>query len=200
MYFFQFPSVMPAFKPRPVASVPMSSVSSSSASSPGASTTSGDTDDSLMEVKPEPMDLDRPILIPDNDLLSVKAEPQDIRLGAGLSGAGASSAPDGQRARSKAVLGGGAAKQAEKNEVEESHLLQEGKIGRLLIYKSGKVKMKVGDIVMDVSSGSECSFLQDVVVVDANNKQAFVMGSVQKRMVCVPNLTQLLSGLEASDV
>ncbi|GJJ77762.1 DNA-directed RNA polymerase III subunit RPC4 [Entomortierella parvispora] len=196
MYFFQFPSVMPAFKPRPVTAVPMSSVSSSSASSPGASTASGDTDDSLMEVKPEPMDVDRPILIPDNDLLSVKAEPQDTRLGA-LSGAG-SSAPDGQRARSKAV--GGAAKQAEKNEVEESHLQQEGKIGRLLIYKSGKVKMKVGDIVMDVSSGSECSFLQDVVVVDSNNKQAFVMGSVQKRMVCVPNLTQLLNGLEASDV
>ncbi|KAG0366553.1 hypothetical protein BGZ54_005188 [Gamsiella multidivaricata] len=122
-----------------------------------------------------------------------------------MDGAGSgSSAPVGQRAKPKAPATAGANatnnKGAEKEETEESHLQQEGKIGRLLVYKSGKVKMQIGDIVMDVSSGSECSFLQDVVVVDSNNKQAFVMGSVQKRMVCVPNLTQLLSGLEAMDV
>ncbi|KAI8597072.1 RNA polymerase III RPC4-domain-containing protein [Dissophora ornata] len=111
-----------------------------------------------------------------------------------------SSVPVGQRAKSKATATSSTAKQVEKEETEESYLMQEGKIGRLLVYKSGKVKMQVGDIVMDVSSGSECSFLQDVVVVDSNSKQSFVMGSVQKRMVCVPNLTQLLSGLEAVDV
>ncbi|KAF9106684.1 hypothetical protein BGX27_009062 [Mortierella sp. AM989] len=213
MFFFQFPSVMPAFKPRVVTQVPMSSVISSSASSPGGSSMYSTPDglektesfeDGLLAVKAEPMDMDRPILITDNDLLQVKAEQLDSKIGipgfgAGADGSGISSAPVGQRAKSKASAMA-TNKPVEKEEATESHLQQEGKIGRLLIYKSGKVKMQIGDIVMDVSAGSECSFLQDVVVVDSNNKQAFVMGSVQKRMVCVPNLTQLLSGLEASDV
>jgi hypothetical protein len=147
------------------------------------------------------MDQDRPIMIPDNDLLPVKSEQQDPKIGLSLDG-GSSSAPVGQRAKPKAPGAAGASVKAEskEEETEDSHLQQEGKIGRLLIYKSGKVKMKVGDILMDVSSGSECSFLQDLVVVDSNNKQAFVMGSVQKRMVCVPNLTELLSGLEGLDI
>ncbi|KAG0212357.1 hypothetical protein BGX28_006501 [Mortierella sp. GBA30] len=206
MFFFQFPSVMPAFRPRPVTSVPMSVLSSSSSSL--YSTPDGadklEDEDGLLAVKPEPMDQDRPILIGDNDLLPVKSEQQDVKLGVPMAGGEASgvSAPVGQRAKPKAPAANGSSKPAGKDEpeAEESHLQQEGKIGRLLIYKSGKVKMKVGDIIMDVSSGSECSFLQDVVVVDSNNKQAFVMGSVQKRMVCVPNLTQLLTGLEAMDV
>ncbi|KAG0219423.1 hypothetical protein BGX33_003012 [Mortierella sp. NVP41] len=208
MYFFQFPSVMPAFRPRPVAAAPMSSVTSTEVSSPNVSSLystpdgTDNSEDGLLAVKPEPMDQDRPILIPDNDLLAVKSEHQDVKLGLTSAGDGTASAPVGQRAKPRAPGTGTAAKVTEnkEEETEESHLQQEGKIGRLLIYKSGKVKMKVGDILMDVSSGSECSFLQDLVVVDSNNKQAFVMGSVQKRMVCVPNLTELLSGLEALDM
>ncbi|KAG0288214.1 hypothetical protein BGZ96_007980 [Linnemannia gamsii] len=210
MFFFQFPSVMPTFRPRPVAAVPMSSINSTAVSSPNVSslysTPDGtdkteDSEDGLLAVKAEPMDQDRPIMVPDNDLVAVKSEQQDAKLGLSLGdGTPGSSAPVGQRAKPKAP-GAAAAKSAEKEEeTEDSHLQQEGKIGRLLIYKSGKVKMKVGDILMDVSSGSECSFLQDLVVVDSNNKQAFVMGSVQKRMVCVPNLTELLSGLEGLDI
>ncbi|KAI1316307.1 hypothetical protein EDD11_010150 [Mortierella claussenii] len=217
MFFFQFPSVMPAFKPRVVTDVPMSSVISSSVSSPAGSSMYstpdnteklGESEDGLLAVKAEPMDMDRPILISDNDTLTnVKAELQDGKTGmlAAAVGEGSASAPVGQRAKSKASVTAtsstsGGANAAEKEETTESHLEQEGKIGRLLIYKSGKVKMQIGEIVMDISTGAECSFLQDVVVVDSSNKQAFVMGSVQKRMVCVPNLTQLLSGLEALDV
>ncbi|KAF8945370.1 hypothetical protein BGZ47_002786 [Haplosporangium gracile] len=210
MFFFQFPSVMPTFRPRPVATAPMSSIGSTAVSSPNVSslysTPDGtdkteDSEDGLLAIKSEPMDQDRPIMIPDNDLVPVKSEQQDVKLGLSLGdGTPGSSAPVGQRAKPKAP-GAAAIKTAEKEEeTEDSHLQQEGKIGRLLIYKSGKVKMKVGDILMDVSSGSECSFLQDLVVVDSNNKQAFVMGSVQKRMVCVPNLTELLSGLEGLDI
>ncbi|KAK3832728.1 MAG: RNA polymerase III RPC4-domain-containing protein [Linnemannia elongata] len=210
MFFFQFPSVMPTFRPRPVATAPISSITSTAASSPNVSslysTPDGtdkteDSEDGLLAIKAEPTDQDRPIMIPDNDLVPVKSEQKDVKLGLSLGdGTPGSSAPVGQRAKPKAS-GAAAAKTTEKEEeTEDSHLQQEGKIGRLLIYKSGKVKMKVGDILMDVSSGSECSFLQDLVVVDSNNKQAFVMGSVQKRMVCVPNLTELLNGLEGLDI
>lgn len=182
---------MPSFKPRPVADTPLSSSINTPDQSTYSNTPEG-SEDGLLNIKAEPMDLDRPILIPDGDV-AVKSEPMDTKLGLGGLGGGAA-APEGQRARAKAPGGPAPVK---KEEVEEDQLQQEGKIGRLLIYKSGKVKMKVGDIIMDVSAGSECSFLQDIVVVDSNNKQAFVMGSVQKRMVCVPNLTQLLEGLEA---
>ncbi|KAG0272193.1 hypothetical protein BGZ95_012066 [Linnemannia exigua] len=210
MFFFQFPSVMPTFRPRPVATAPMS-LASTAASSPNVSslysTPDGtdkteDSEEGLLAIKPEPMDQDRPIMIPDNDLLAVKSEQQDLKVGLSLGEGGSSSAPVGQRAKPKApgAAGAGAKTENKEEETEESHLQQEGKIGRLLIYKSGKVKMKVGDILMDVSSGSECSFLQDLVVVDSNNKQAFVMGSVEKRMVCVPNLTELLNGLEGLDI
>ncbi|KAG0032907.1 hypothetical protein BGZ81_009855 [Podila clonocystis] len=191
LFFFQFPGVMPSFKPRPVADTPLSSSINTPDQSTYSNTPEG-SEDGLLSVKAEPMDLDRPILIPDGDV-AVKSEPMDTKLGLGGLGGGAA-APEGQRARAKAPGGPAPVK---KEEVEEDQLQQEGKIGRLLIYKSGKVKMKVGDIIMDVSAGSECSFLQDIVVVDSNNKQSFVMGSVQKRMVCVPNLTQLLEGLEA---
>ncbi|KAG0371555.1 MAG: RNA polymerase III RPC4-domain-containing protein [Linnemannia gamsii] len=208
MYFFQFPSVMPTFRPRPVTTAPMSLAStavsspnvSSLYSTPDGTDKTEDSEDGLLAIKPEPMDQDRPIMIPDSDLIAVKSEQQDAKVGLSLGEGGSSSAPVGQRAKPKAPGSGAAKTENKEEETEESHLQQEGKIGRLLIYKSGKVKMKVGDILMDVSSGSECSFLQDLVVVDSNNKQAFVMGSVEKRMVCVPNLTELLNGLEGLDI
>ncbi|KAF9580495.1 hypothetical protein BGW38_002844 [Lunasporangiospora selenospora] len=208
MYFFQFPSIMPAFKPRPVATVPLSTVSTPTSSSlygtPDGTDKTEEAEDGLLSVKPEPVDQDRPILVPDNDLASVKAEPQDtkVSLMTGSEGTGTAAAPGGQRARPKtaAAASNNGGTPATKEELEEAHQLQqEGKIGRLLIYKSGKVKMKVGDVIMDVSSGSECTFLQDLVVIDSKQKQAFVMGTVQKRMICAPNLTQLLNGLEVDD-
>ncbi|KAG0246533.1 hypothetical protein BGX31_001404 [Mortierella sp. GBA43] len=204
LYFFQFPSVMPAFKPKPVTQSQLPSIVSSSASSPGLSSMYNGqedsekmeyTEDGLLAVKSEPIDVDRPNLIQDdNDHGSVKAEKSDIKLGLGST----SNVPVGQRAKPK-VAASGDLKAEAKDESEEGYV-QEGKIGRLLIYKSGKVKMQVGDIIMDVSSGSECSFLQEVVVVDTSDRQAFVMGAVEKRMICVPNLTHLLSGVEGMDI
>lgn len=38
----------------------------------------------------------------------------------------------------------------------------EGLLGKLQIRKSGKVELKLGDIVMDVSEGAAFSFLQVV--------------------------------------
>ncbi|KAF9190196.1 hypothetical protein BGZ51_008826 [Haplosporangium sp. Z 767] len=209
MFFFQFPSIMPTFKPRSEPYSIASSPTLSPAEAPMYSTPDGaekteDADEGLLAIKDEPMDQDRPILVPDNsDNVRIKTEQYDTKPGLPTTGGSGVAAPVGQRAKTKVPVGatnnGSSTINKDKEESDDS-LQPEGKIGRLLIYKSGKVKMKVGDIIMDVSSGSECSFLQNVMVVDSNNKQAFVMGAVQKRMVCVPNLTQLLSGLEAMDV
>lgn len=201
---------MPTFKPRPVVQSEMTSLVSSLASSP-TPTSSGQegsekaeyTEDGLLSVKAEPIDVERPNLSPESDPLAaaagrVKTEQADVKLGLGSEGQGSTStaAAAGQRAKPRADHKGN----VDKEESEESHLQQEGRIGRLLVYKSGKVKMQIGDIIMDVSQGSQCSFLQEIVAVDSSDKQAFVMGGVSKRLVCVPNLTHLLCGLEAMDL
>ncbi|KAF9354757.1 hypothetical protein BGX34_010835 [Mortierella sp. NVP85] len=210
LFFFQFPSVMPAFKPRPIVQSQMTSIVSSLASSPTPTSSGMDgsekaeyTEEGLLSVKTEPIDVERPNPAMVSDSLAagrVKAEQSDIKLGLGLESQGSTSAA-GQRAKPRAPTGTADHKgNVDKEESEETYLQQEGRIGRLLVYKSGKIKMQIGDIIMDVSQGSECSFLQEIVAVDSNDKQAFVMGGVSKRLVCVPNLTHLLCGLEAMDV
>ncbi|KAK9721887.1 hypothetical protein K7432_003072 [Basidiobolus ranarum] len=68
----------------------------------------------------------------------------------------------------------------------------EGLMGKLLVYKSGKTQIKIGDIIFDISPGSDCGFLQNIVAVDSDNKQAFVMGNVHKRFISTPNIDSLL--------
>ncbi|OZJ05710.1 hypothetical protein BZG36_01423 [Bifiguratus adelaidae] len=69
----------------------------------------------------------------------------------------------------------------------------DGLIGKLVVFKSGKVKMKFGDVLLDVTSGSECAFLQNIVALDTSNRQAFVMGNVERRFVCMPDVEWLLT-------
>ncbi|ORX89764.1 hypothetical protein K493DRAFT_65626 [Basidiobolus meristosporus CBS 931.73] len=68
----------------------------------------------------------------------------------------------------------------------------EGLMGKLLVYKSGKTQIKIGELIFDISPGSDCGFLQNIVAVDSENKQAFVMGNVHKRFVSTPNIDSLL--------
>lgn len=64
--------------------------------------------------------------------------------------------------------------------------LPQGKLGKLRLHKSGKLTMVVGNVTMEVSQGTECSFLQDVVVVDSDAKTAHLIGQVSKKMVLSP--------------
>ncbi|KAL1920925.1 uncharacterized protein VTP21DRAFT_11560 [Calcarisporiella thermophila] len=81
---------------------------------------------------------------------------------------------------------------SENQERSDKGEANEGLVGKLVVYASGKVKMKFGDIILDVTDGADCSFLQHIVALDANSKQAFVVGSVGKRFVCVPDIDMLL--------
>lgn len=68
-----------------------------------------------------------------------------------------------------------------------------GKIGKFQIYKSGKVKLKIGDTLFDVSSGMSCNFLQEVVMLSPELKKFFQLGEITKRMVCYPDISNTLS-------
>lgn len=70
--------------------------------------------------------------------------------------------------------------------------INSGKIGKIIVYKSGKVKMKIGDRLFDVSTGLPCNFLQEVVAIDPDRQKLYQLGELQRRMVCYPDVADLL--------
>ncbi|XP_061912400.1 DNA-directed RNA polymerase III subunit RPC4 [Entelurus aequoreus] len=71
----------------------------------------------------------------------------------------------------------------------------EGFLGKLQIRKSGKVELKLGDIIIDVTDGAAFSFLQQLVSVslsDGKNGDMMVLGNVQHKLVLSPNFQTLV--------
>ncbi|KAM4677584.1 DNA-directed RNA polymerase III subunit RPC4 [Discoglossus pictus] len=73
----------------------------------------------------------------------------------------------------------------------------EGQIGKLVMRKSGKVQLVLGKVTLDVSMGTSCSFLQELVSVSVGEARAgemMVLGHVQHKLVCSPDFESLLEG------
>jgi DNA-directed RNA polymerase III subunit RPC4 len=70
--------------------------------------------------------------------------------------------------------------------------LPEGYLGKILIYKSGKVKLRVGDVLFDMSMGTATACYQQVVCIDEENKQALALGNVSVRTLVTPDLDSLI--------
>ncbi|XP_029312647.1 DNA-directed RNA polymerase III subunit RPC4 [Cottoperca gobio] len=73
--------------------------------------------------------------------------------------------------------------------------LPEGLLGKLQIRKSGKMELKLGHIVMDVSEGAAFSFLQQLVSVrlsDGRTGDMMVLGNVHHKLVLSPDFQALL--------
>ncbi|XP_034716024.1 DNA-directed RNA polymerase III subunit RPC4 [Etheostoma cragini] len=73
--------------------------------------------------------------------------------------------------------------------------LPEGFLGKLQIRKSGKVELKLGHVVMDVSEGAAFSFLQQLVSVrlsDGRTGDMMVLGNVHHKLVLSPDFQALL--------
>ncbi|XP_066495581.1 DNA-directed RNA polymerase III subunit RPC4 [Tiliqua scincoides] len=73
--------------------------------------------------------------------------------------------------------------------------LSEGQVGKLLIRKSGKVQLVLGRVTLDVTMGTPCSFLQELVSVgvgDNRNGEMIVLGHVKHKLVCAPDFESLL--------
>lgn len=65
-------------------------------------------------------------------------------------------------------------------------------LGKLLVFESGKVKLQMGGVLMDVSLGSHCQCLQHVVAMNVDAKSAMLMGDIAHRAVVTPDMDQLL--------
>lgn len=94
---------------------------------------------------------------------------------------------------------------AKKSTLEEamSHLdledMPDGQIGKLIVYKSGKMKMQFGNILLDVNQGMQSSFLENIMVVDHESeetKKAIELGHIVQKFVCAPNMDALLKDEE----
>lgn len=71
-------------------------------------------------------------------------------------------------------------------------LIVAAQLGKLLVFRSGKVKMQIGDVLLDVSQGVPCSFRQDVAAINADDGHMVLLGDVAQRVVCLPDIDQLL--------
>ncbi|KAI8060843.1 RNA polymerase III RPC4-domain-containing protein [Gongronella butleri] len=74
-----------------------------------------------------------------------------------------------------------------------------GRVGKLVVFKSGKIKLKLGNILFDLDTGMASSFLENVMVVDTESgqgKKAIELGHLVQKFTCVPNMNALLQDQE----
>ncbi|KAL8102663.1 uncharacterized protein LOC141676643 [Apium graveolens] len=91
---------------------------------------------------------------------------------------------------SKPVKGSGAS-----GKVCHLNELPAGFMGKMLVYRSGAVKLKLGDILYNVSSGLNNVFAQDAVAINTEEKHCCVVGEINKRAIVSPDLESLLDSI-----
>ncbi|XP_039131745.1 uncharacterized protein LOC120268383 [Dioscorea cayenensis subsp. rotundata] len=74
--------------------------------------------------------------------------------------------------------------------------LPAGFMGKLLVYRSGAVKLKLGESLFDVSPGSDCGFAQEVTAIRTDMKQCCVLGELSKRAIVTPDVDSLFDSME----
>ncbi|KAM9475415.1 DNA-directed RNA polymerase III subunit RPC4 [Clarias gariepinus] len=84
--------------------------------------------------------------------------------------------------------------EAEEENVCNLRDLQEGLVGRLLVRKSGRVQLVLGNVTLDVALGTSCSFLQELVSVSTEGRRGdmTVLGHIKHKLVCSPDFEALL--------
>lgn len=70
--------------------------------------------------------------------------------------------------------------------------LPPGFLGKMQVYKSGAIKMKLGEVVYDVSPGSDCVFAQNVVAINIKERHCCDLGELDKLLVMTPNIDSIL--------
>ncbi|XP_047176189.1 uncharacterized protein LOC124843477 isoform X2 [Vigna umbellata] len=69
--------------------------------------------------------------------------------------------------------------------------LPSGYMGKMQVYKSGAIKLKLGEALFDLSPGTKCGFAQDIVAVNFAQKQICNLGEISNKVVVVPDLDSI---------
>lgn len=83
-------------------------------------------------------------------------------------------------------------KKSKKSSKKKEHVLQEeltGHVGSIRIHKSGRLSIKIGNSIMDISKASESSFLQDVIALNEDPEAPGVelFGRVEGKVMVTPS-------------
>lgn len=77
--------------------------------------------------------------------------------------------------------------------------LEEGKIGRLVRYRSGKMKLLLGDSQFDVGLGIDPNLLQEVVSTQINKSErsgkVINLGQINAKLCAVPDWEFMLNNI-----
>ncbi|KAI7725159.1 hypothetical protein M8C21_013905, partial [Ambrosia artemisiifolia] len=73
--------------------------------------------------------------------------------------------------------------------------LPNGRIGKMLVYKSGAIKLKLGDTIFNVSSGTPSGSDRSAAIMNTKSKDCCVLGKVNKRAIVTPDLNSLLENI-----
>ncbi|XP_034397392.1 DNA-directed RNA polymerase III subunit RPC4 [Cyclopterus lumpus] len=88
--------------------------------------------------------------------------------------------------------------ESQEEEAEDNHCnlkdLREGLVGKMLVRKSGRVQLILGQVTLDVSLGASCAFLQELVSINSEGRTGnlTVLGNIKHKMVCSPDFESLL--------
>lgn len=77
-------------------------------------------------------------------------------------------------------------KSEEKEDLTTS--LPKGIIGKLQYHKSGRVTMKIGSSVFELSGGTPSTFAQEVMAVRPSSKECYHLGSVSQTVIVTPKM------------
>ncbi|RMZ54154.1 hypothetical protein APUTEX25_005310, partial [Auxenochlorella protothecoides] len=66
-------------------------------------------------------------------------------------------------------------------------------VGKLQVMASGAVRLRVGEVALELSAGTPCLHAQEVCLLFPAARQAVSLGSLSQRIVAVPDLGALLS-------
>ena len=71
--------------------------------------------------------------------------------------------------------------------------LHKGSMGKLVVYESGAVKLKLGSVLLDALPGTECMFAQELAAVNTTSKTCCFLGDVTKRVILTPDVNSVIS-------
>ncbi|CAL1357464.1 unnamed protein product [Linum trigynum] len=125
----------------------------------------------------------------DLDLLEENVEPSMffIQLPTMLPVTKRSSTTEGKEVKEKSAPSGGAGCRLEE--------LPPGFMGKMLVYKSGAVKLKLGDTIYNVSVGMEGTFAQDIVAINTAEKQCCAVAEIDKRAILIPDVEGITNAM-----
>lgn len=76
---------------------------------------------------------------------------------------------------------------------------KEGLVGKLDVYRDGRVFLRFGELVMEVTGGSQSTFLQQVMLLDPNNRTATSLGELHRKFIVSPELDCMLNDISLHD-